>query len=357
MRILITGSCGFIGAHAAARFLHDGHEVIGFDNLSRPGTVWNLEALQKDRRFHFVNGDVRSPGDVKGVFTSCGPFDVVLHEAAQVAVTSSVVDPWTDFQINAGGTLALLEAVRAHCPSAIVIYPSTNKVYGEIAGMRTVEGPHRYACESVTGISECQPLEFHSPYGCSKGAADQYVRDYARVYGMRTVVFRQSCIYGTQQFGVEDQGWVAWFTIAAVLGQPLTVYGNGKQVRDLLWVDDLVDLYVAAIERIDLAAGRIYNAGGGGACTLSLLELLQIMRTRHGYDPRVTFSDWRPGDQKVFVSDCRAAARDLSWHPTVTPLEGVSRLIEWTASNQEAIASVLGITASAALRVGAGGRN
>lgn len=267
----------------------------------------------------------------------------MVHEAAQVAVTTSVADPRADFEINALGTFNVLEAARQFTPSAVVIYASTNKVYGNMEHIAVREEPRRYVyADTPEGLDEAEPLDFHSPYGCSKGCAEQYVRDYSRIYGLKSVVFRQSCIYGTRQFGMEDQGWVAWFTIATVLGRPITIYGDGKQVRDILWVEDLVDLYLRAIERIDIAAGGIYNAGGGPENTLSLLELLDHLEHLSGRPIEKRFSDWRPGDQKVFIAHCGKASRELGWNPSVAPLEGVERLLKWVRDSREMIGRVAG---------------
>jgi len=255
MKVIITGAAGFIGGHAATHFLGRGDTVIGVDNLSRRGNSENLQWLRKQAGdFQFIAGDIRSQTDMDRLFAQHKDAGAVLHLAGQVAVTTSVVNPRMDFEANALGTLNILEAVRQHCPQAAFLYASTNKVYGGMEQIVIVEKDGRYAYRDLPqGMPEITPLDFHSPYGCSKGAGDQYVRDYARIYGLKTVVFRQSCIYGTRQFGIEDQGWVAWFTIASVLGKAITLYGDGKQVRDVLWVGDLISLYERAIERIDVS--------------------------------------------------------------------------------------------------------
>src|ERR1051326_6526000 len=259
MEILITGGCGFIGCNAAKRLLDLGHSVTLLDNLSRPGTEANLAWLQKEDRCDFIKGDVRDAARLNDLLRQ-HKFDAVIHLAGQVAVTTSVADPLSDFEINAVGTVNLLEAVRRYSPHSILLYASTNKVYGKLHNLEVAEEPTRYSLPALSSaVSEEQPLDFHSPYGCSKGAADQYVIDYARIFGLRTVNFRQSCIYGCRQLGVEDQGWVAWFTIAHLLGRQVTIYGTGKQVRDVLFVDDLVACYLAAIERIDRVAGMTFN--------------------------------------------------------------------------------------------------
>lgn len=343
MKILITGAAGFIGSHTAASFLSRGDTVIGVDNLSRPGNTTNLDWLSGHACFRFHHADVRGAGDLARIFREHADAKVVVHEAAQVAVTTSVADPRGDFEINALGTFNVLEAARQFTPEAVVIYASTNKVYGNMEHIAVREEPRRYVyADTPQGLDEGEPLDFHSPYGCSKGCAEQYVRDYSRIYGLKSVVFRQSCIYGPRQFGMEDQGWVAWFTIATVLGRPITIYGDGKQVRDILWIEDLVDLYMRAIERIDIAAGEIYNAGGGPANTLSLLELLDHLESLSGRPIEKRFSDWRPGDQKVFVANCGKASRELGWNPSVAPREGVERLLKWVRESSEMIGRVTG---------------
>jgi CDP-paratose 2-epimerase len=344
MNILITGGCGFIGCNAAQRFLREGHAVTIVDNLSRRGSDRNLEWLRTQGEFTLVKGDIRDAA-LMNETVGRGSFDVVLHLAAQVAVTTSVVEPREDFEINALGTFNVLEAVRQFAPQAIVLNASTNKVYGKLAGIKTDEGDQRCTLpELPLGVAETQPLDFHSPYGCSKGAGDQYVVDYARIFGLRTVNFRQSCIYGYRQFGVEDQGWVAWFTIAHESHRPVVIYGNGKQVRDILFVDDLIDCYLAAIERIDEVAGQTFNVGGGPDNTLSLLELLDALKTHSSRAVVHTFQDWRPGDQPVYVSDIRKAERLLGWRPRIGVPEGLELLHQWVASN----ADVLGAAATIA---------
>jgi CDP-paratose 2-epimerase len=343
LKAIITGVAGFIGLHAAIRFLSQGMTVVGLDNLSRRGSTENLAWVESNSGdFHFVCADIRNAEDVTSLFAAHQDTDVVLHLAAQVAVTTSVANPRQDFEINALGTFNLLEATRQYCPQAVFLYASTNKVYGGMDSVEVVERNGRYAYRNRDqGIGEEFPLDFHSPYGCSKGAADQYVRDYARIYGLKSVVFRQSCIYGTHQFGVEDQGWVAWFTIATALGKPITIYGDGKQIRDLLWVDDLIDLYMRSIERIDLAAGQVYNVGGGPGNTLSLLELVLMLNTATGQEINPAIADWRPGDQRVFVADIRKAKSELGWSPCIRPQEGVKRLLDWTRASEDLLRTIV----------------
>jgi CDP-paratose 2-epimerase len=268
---------------------------------------------------------------------TCRTVEVIVHLASQVAVTTSVLHPREDFEINALGTFNILEAARFTETNPIVLYASTNKVYGGMEEVHVQEAATRYEYRDFPlGIPESQPLDFHSPYGCSKGAGDQYMRDYQRIYGLRSVVFRQSCIYGPRQFGVEDQGWVAWFIIAALMGRPISIYGDGKQVRDLLYIDDLLDAYDAAIDRIDFTAGSVYNLGGGPQNVLSVWsEFGPLLESLLGREIPVQRSGWRPGDQRIFVSDIRKAARELDWHPRVGVQAGIERLWAWVASNRQ----------------------
>ncbi|HSN53292.1 MAG TPA: GDP-mannose 4,6-dehydratase [Candidatus Sulfomarinibacteraceae bacterium] len=335
-RVLVTGGAGFIGANYVERLVRRGEAVAVFDNLSRAGSRANLEWLRSElgaEAFELLPHDVRDAGALAHAARGA---DVIVHLAAQVAVTTSVADPRHDFEVNALGTFNVVEAARRSGRDPVVLYASTNKVYGELDGARVEEDATRYRlAEPAGGVAEGWPLDLHSPYGCSKGAGDQYVRDYHRIYGLPTVVFRQSCIYGPRQFGVEDQGWVAWFVISAVLGRPLTIYGDGKQVRDLLWVDDLLDAYDLAVERIDRAAGRVYNLGGGPDKSLSVwAEFGPLLEAVTGRRVEPAFDDWRPGDQKVFVSDISRAADELGWRPRVAPDEGVRRLAAWVADNR-----------------------
>ena len=339
-RYLIVGGAGFIGVNAAAHYALQGHPVTVLDNFSRRGTRENVQWLQQQHPdVKVVHADIRTDRDI--LASEAAGCDVLLHLAAQVAVTTSVADPRTDFEINALGTFNVLEAARQAAHPPIVLYSSTNKVYGGMEDLRVILDGNRYRYEkSRHGISEDRGLDFHSPYGCSKGAADQYVRDYARIYGMRTVVLRQSCIYGPHQFGIEDQGWVAWFALRNLLGEPVTIYGDGKQVRDVLYVDDLIEAFDAAIEQIDRAAGKAYNTGGGPRNTLSLLELLSLLERLNGSKTHYSFSDWRPGDQRVYVSDVRRARRELGWVPKTSPEEGLKHMLAWMAVSRELILRV-----------------
>jgi CDP-paratose 2-epimerase len=333
----ITGGAGFIGANYVNRLLERGEKVTIYDNLSRAGSKRNLTWLQEKfgaDGFQLVIGDVRDASLVKN---SCQFADIILHLAAQVAVTTSVTDPREDFEVNAVGTFNLLEAARLNGRSPVFLYASTNKVYGGMENVRVVEEATRWRYSDLPqGCPETQPLDFHSPYGCSKGAGDQYVRDYARIYDLPTVVLRQSCIYGPRQFGVEDQGWLAWMIIAAVTGRQLTIYGDGKQIRDVLHVDDLLDAYDNTIARIGQVKGRIYNLGGGPENTLSVWnEFGPLLEELLGKPIPVTRRDWRPGDQKVFVADIRKAEAELGWKPKVGVRDGVGRLFRWVMENKE----------------------
>ncbi len=339
--VLVTGGAGFIGANVADHYLAKGQPVTIYDNFSRPGSrvnlAWLLERWGDD--LEVIEGDVRTvdPRLAAAVEQSA----VVFHLAAQVAVTTSVSDPRDDFNTNALGTFNVLEAVRRSASRPAIVYSSTNKVYGRMDDIAVAEHDARYAYRDLThGVPETRALDFYSPYGCSKGTGDQYVIDYARIFGLRTLVFRQSCIYGPHQFGMEDQGWLAWFTIRALQQRPVTIFGDGKQVRDVLWIEDLLAAYDAALDRIDTLSGRAYNIGGGPGATLSLLELLQLLEQRLGRPVERRFDDWRPGDQRVFISDIRKATADFGWTPRVLPEEGVGRLAEWLADAESAIAQV-----------------
>jgi len=336
MNILVIGGAGFIGANIAERFLKRGDRVFVFDNLSRRGTEWNLKWLKKYNNLVFIKGDVRRYRDIFNLVKKEKDFDVVFHFAAQVAVTTSVVNPREDFEINALGAFNVLEAIRENKANPIILFSSTNKVYGGMTDIKITEKNNRYQYADLPGgISEDRLLDFHSPYGCSKGTADQYMIDYSRIYGLRTVVFRQSCIYGYRQFGIEDQGWVAWFTIAAMLDKKLTIYGDGKQVRDVLFIEDLADAYEAAIKNIDKARGQAFNIGGGPKNTMSLLELIAFLEQFFGKKIPLTFSDWRPGDQPVFICDIKKAKQILGWEPKTSPQEGVKLLYEWVKDHKD----------------------
>lgn len=334
---LVTGGAGFIGSNYVHRLIERGEKVTVYDNLSRGGAQRNLDWLKRsfgEDAFHMIVGDIR---DASRMQEAARAADVIVHLAGQVAVTTSVNDPRDDFESNALGTFNVLEAARLSGRDPIFIYSSTNKVYGGMEDVELAEESTRWRYKDLLyGCPESQPLDFHSPYGCSKGAGDQYVRDYSRIYGLRSVVFRQSCIYGPRQFGIEDQGWVAWFMIAAVTGRPMTVYGDGKQVRDILYVDDLLNGYDVAVEKIDAAAGQVYNMGGGPDNVMSVwAEFGPMLENLMGKKLEVGRGDWRPGDQRVFYADIRKVERELSWKPQVGVQEGIERLFNWVKENKD----------------------
>lgn len=330
-RALITGGAGFAGSNLAYRLLSDGHQVTILDNLSRRGGQRNVDWLRErlgPSSFTLIQAELN---DTQALRRAVEGIDRIYHLASQVAVTESIRNPLADFAVNAAGTVMLLEAVRTSGSNPVLIYSSTNKVYGTLEGISLVEEPTRYRYADLPqGVPESQPLDFQTPYACSKGAADQYVRDYHRVFGLRTIVMRQSCIYGPRQFGSEGQGWVAWLMVAALAGQPITIHGDGKQVRDLLFVDDLLDAYEAGIQGIDRAAGEIYNIGGGPALTMSVWgEFGPRLESLVGGRVAAAFRSWRPGDQRVYISDIRKAERELGWRPQVSLDAGLSRLLNW----------------------------
>jgi CDP-paratose 2-epimerase len=329
---LITGGAGFVATNVADRLAAAGTRVRLFDNLSRAGVEQNVRWLERRHgsMVELVFGDVR---DAAAVQRAVAGTSRVFHFAAQVAVTTSIVDPLTDFEINARGTLNLLEAIRALANRPTLLFTSTNKVYGHLDDLRLQRVGQRYEPEdraiASQGISERRPLEFHSPYGCSKGAAEQYVLDYARTFDVPAAVFRMSCIYGPHQFGTEDQGWVAHFVIRALQGRPLTLYGDGLQVRDVLFVDDLVDAMMAAHAGMATLKGQAFNIGGGSGNTVSLLELIDIIGTVLGSTPGYSLEPWRTADQRYYVSDIRKFRLQTGWWPRVPVMEGVERLVSW----------------------------
>jgi len=334
---LITGGAGFIATNVADRLLQQGRRVRLFDNLSRPGVEENLHWIrgQYGDRVEFVRGDIRDEAAVRRAVRGV---DQVFHFAAQVAVTTSLTQPFLDFDVNARGTLNLLEAVRAmeHPPS--LLFTSTNKVYGDLYDVGLVRRRTRYEPADAQvrehGISEARSLDFHSPYGCSKGAAEQYVLDYARTFGLPATVFRMSCIYGPHQFGTEDQGWVAHFLIQATRRRPLTLYGDGLQVRDILFVEDLVSAMLLAHEHIDDTAAVAFNIGGGPQHTISLLELLDCLAELTGERPQFTVEPWRPADQRYYVSNTARFASLTGWRPQISPREGIERLLAWLVESE-----------------------
>jgi CDP-paratose 2-epimerase len=329
--ILVTGGAGFIGCNIADRFAGEGHRVIVYDALSRPGVERNVEWL-KERHGEKVTSIVGDVRDEDELVRAAADAKAVFHMAAQVAVTTSLADPRDDFETNVRGTVNLLDAVRVRGEPVPVIFASTNKVYGDLADVPLECANERYEPQGELarrGIGEARPLDFHTPYGCSKGAADQYVLDYARSFGIPTVVFRMSCIYGRRQMGTEDQGWVAHFLIRALAGEPITIYGDGKQVRDILDVADAVHAYARALANIHSVKGRAFNLGGGPANAVSLLQLTNEIRRVTGRRTELQFEDWRQGDQRWYVSDTGAAAQALRLKAPRPWREGVAALAEW----------------------------
>jgi CDP-paratose 2-epimerase len=335
MDILITGGAGFIGSNLANYFLTRGAQVTIFDNLARQGVEHNVEWLQtmySSPNLTFLRGDIR---DADLLMEPVRKADTIYHLAGQVAVTTSITNPRHDFEVNALGTLNVLEAVRLSGHKPTVIFTSTNKVYGGMEDVVVTEQDNRYSYQDYpAGIDESHPLDFHSPYGCSKGAADQYVRDYGRIYNIPTVVFRMSCIYGHRQFGTEDQGWVAYFVIASLLGWPINIYGDGKQVRDILHINDLVRAFDLVRKNITATAGQVYNIGGGAANSIAIWrEFGPLLSELADRDIPVEFMDWRPGDQKVYISDYRKATREFGWKPEISSHEGIRMLVNWANEN------------------------
>lgn len=333
---LVIGGAGFIGSNLANHLLSNGEEVVVADNLSRHGSEHNLKWLQETfASLRFTHCDIRNATETDALLNSCLDVDVVYHLAAQVAVTTSVSDPRLDFTINALGTFNVLESIRRLNNPPVLIFASTNKVYGGMEHIRIDENETRYHyADFPDGIDESFPLDFHSPYGCSKGCADQYVRDYARIYGLKTVVFRQSAIFGPRQFGVEDQGWAAWFAIAALKGKSFTIYGDGKQVRDLLWVGDLVDAYLKAFEASSNNGSMVFNIGGGTAHSVSIWREFQpILEKETGMRLDVGYDHWRPGDQKVCIMNNHKIFSELGWKPKVDVEEGTAKMVAWVKEN------------------------
>ncbi|HZF65409.1 MAG TPA: NAD-dependent epimerase/dehydratase family protein [Chitinophagaceae bacterium] len=330
--ILITGGSGFVGVNLADRLLNDGKKVMIFDNLSRAGVENNLLWLKEKygRNLQIMIADIR---DSVAVAQAVQNAEFVFHFAAQVAVTTSLADPFHDFEVNARGTLNVLEAIRRSEHQPPVVFTSTNKVYGDLHDLGIIMNGTRYHPENKffrqNGISEERTLDFHSPYGCTKGVADQYMLDYARTFGLRTCVFRMSCIYGPHQFGTEDQGWVAHFLIQALKNKPITLYGDGKQVRDILFVEDLVEAFLLAKENIEKVSGNAYNMGGGVNNTVSLLELCGLIGEITGRKPEIIFDEWRPSDQKYYVSDFTKFHLATGWLPQADTRQGLTQLYNW----------------------------
>ncbi len=335
MNLLITGGCGFLGSNLAAHGIRNGHKVTVIDNLSRLGSNANLEWLKSLGDFRFIHGDTRNKEDVERVISS-EHFDAIFQLAGQVAMTTSIEYPYKDFQTNVMGTIHVLEGVRKYSPETTVIFSSTNKVYGDLEQYHYTENEKRYVCnEYPNGFDENVPLDFHSPYGCSKGAADQYMIDYHRIFGLKTIVFRHSSMYGGRQFSTYDQGWIGWFCRKALElkkdsdSAPFTISGNGKQVRDVLYADDMVALYYSAAVNSDIMAGKAYNIGGGIKQSLSLLELFDMLNNKLEIQMRYERLAPRISDQKVFVADISKVKNDIGWEPKVSAAEGIDRMLGW----------------------------
>ena len=338
--VLITGGAGFIGANLADRLAREGQDVLVFDALSRPGVARNLEWLKRrhPRRVSAVVADIRDEDAVRDAAMRCSG---VFHMAAQVAVTTSLSEPMVDFDTNVRGTMHVLEALRRRVDRVPLVFASTNKVYGDLHDIALVDNGTAYLPVDDAlrehGVGEGRPLDFYTPYGCSKGAADQYVLDYARSFGLPACVLRMSCIYGPRQMGTEDQGWLAHFLISAIEGRPISIYGDGRQVRDVLFVDDAVEAYVRAAANIGAVSGQAFNLGGGPANAVTLLDVLGAIEAVIGHRPEVGFDAWRPGDQRYFVADTRRVRDALGLPAALGWREGMARLASWLMTERSAL--------------------
>lgn len=340
MKILITGGCGFLGCNISNRILESDDELFIFDNLSRVGAVENLNWLKNKGQFHFFQGDTQDKKAVADVIREVKP-DAVFHLAGQVAMTTSISNPRLDFETNALGSFNILESVKNYAPDCSVLYSSTNKVYGDLEWVTYEETEKRYISpEFPQGFSETLPLDFHSPYGCSKGCADQYMLDFYRIFHVNSVVFRHSSMFGGRQFATFDQGWIGWFCQKAIqtknktLKEPFTISGNGKQVRDVLYADDMVNLYLSAMKNIDRVKGQVFNIGGGMQNSLSLLELFDILEEH--LDVHLTYERLPPriSDQKIFVADIRKIRQFIDWEPKTDKIRGIEKMLQWVVSNE-----------------------
>lgn len=339
MKYLITGGCGFLGSNISVEILRQGQELIVFDDLSRHGAKMNLDWLKQQGEFNYFSGDIRNQKDVEHIVSQEQP-DAILHLAGQVAMTTSIANPRLDFEINALGSFNILDSVRKFSPNTVVVYSSTNKVYGDLEWAEYLENPTRYSVkEFPNGFPETIPLEFHSPYGCSKGTADQYMLDFCRIFGVRTVVFRHSSMYGGRQFSTYDQGWIGWFCQKALevknnlAKEPFTISGNGKQVRDLLHADDMVRLYLQVIKDIEKVKGQVFNIGGGMNNSLSLLELFQILEKELEITLNYIKLPPRESDQKVFVADINKISNLIGWQPKVDKHSGIKKMLDWVSQS------------------------
>jgi CDP-paratose 2-epimerase len=337
LKVLITGGCGFLGSNLAAYAMKRGDELTVFDSLYRKGSIDNLQWLRLQGDFQFIHGDIRNTNDVDTTVRNVSP-DAIFHLAGQVAMTTSIANPRMDFEVNVLGSHYLLEAVRRYAPASALVYASTNKVYGDLEQYTYRETDTRYECiDRPSGFDETTPLDFHSPYGCSKGSADQYMLDYARIFGLKTVVFRHSSMYGGRQFATYEQGWIGWFcqqvmaTKRGLLKEPFTISGNGKQVRDVLHVDDMISLYFSTLERIAVAKGKAFNIGGGIENSLSLLELFSLLEELCEVKLNYTKLAPRERDQRVFVANLSRVQQLIGWQPRVTVHQGIKRMLEWVS--------------------------
>jgi CDP-paratose 2-epimerase len=336
MRILINGGCGFLGSNLAAYGIEHGFDITVFDNMSRFGSSLNYDWLKTIGSFEYFHGDTRNKNDVESVIKE-GNFDSVFHLAGQVTMTKSITNPYKDFEVNTVGAMNVLDSIRKYSPETSVFFSSTNKVYGDLENYTYEETPTRYICkEFPRGFDEKIPLDFRSPYGCSKGAADQYMLDFARIYGIKTTVFRHSSMYGSRQFATYDQGWVGWFVQKAIEKyknpncEPFTISGNGKQVRDILHAKDMIRLYYTALENVDSVWGQAYNIGGTMEQSMSLLELFDILNDILKIHLEYAQLPPRQSDQKVFVADITKIKEKINWQPKVTAIEGITSMVEWT---------------------------
>jgi len=340
MKYLITGGCGFLGSNIASKILEQGDELIVFDSLYRFGSYQNKEWLETQGEFIFIHGDIRNTNDVERMIQTHKP-DVIYHLAGQVAMTTSINDPRMDMEVNVGGSFNLLNAVRLYSPESAIIYSSTNKVYGDLEQFTYRETDTRYECiEKTNGFDESVGLDFHSPYGTSKGSADQYMLDFARIYGLKTVVFRHSSMFGGRQFATYDQGWIGWFTQQAIniknriQQEPFTISGNGKQVRDIAYASDMIDLYLKASTKIDTIKGQAFNVGGGMNNSSSLLELFNFLENELDIKMDYTELPVRESDQRVFVSDLTKVKELIGWEPKISKEEGIRKMIKWISSEK-----------------------
>ena len=339
MRLLINGGCGFLGSNLAYKAIQDEHDLYIIDNLSRLGSESNYKWLIETGDFAFYKEDIRDSEKVESLIKEIKP-DVIFHLAGQVAMTTSIEDPRADFNINTGGTLNVLEAVRKHSPESMIFYSSTNKVYGDLEWVEYKETESRYIAEDYpNGFDEKTPLDFRSPYGCSKGSADQYILDYSRIFNLRTVVFRHSSMFGGRQFSTYDQGWIGWFCLKAVeiaenrAEEPFTISGNGKQVRDVLFADDMVNLYYNSIKHIDVISGNAFNIGGGVENSLSLLELFKMLENLLSIKMTYSELDWRCSDQKVFIADLSKIKKMTGWTPRISKEKAINSMLTWVKNN------------------------